>query len=64
MHCARIAGELGERCSRCVSCYRCRHKHACGVAVTTAGICLRGREFESPWGHVYFLILARRGEGE
>jgi hypothetical protein len=64
MHCARIAGELGERCSRCVSCYRCRHKHACGVAVITAGICLRGREFESPWGHVYFLILARRGEGE
>jgi hypothetical protein len=34
--------------------------HTCGVAVTTASICLRGHEFESPWDHVYFLILARR----
>jgi hypothetical protein len=24
-------------------------------------ICLRGRGFESPWGHLCFLILARRG---
>jgi hypothetical protein len=28
--------------------------------VATASICLRGCGFESPWGHVYFLILARR----
>jgi hypothetical protein len=61
-HCARVAGGLGERCSRCVFCYRCRHKHTCGVAVATASIYLRGCGFESPWGHVYFfnLILARR----
>jgi hypothetical protein len=24
-------------------------------------ICLRDRGFESLWGHLYFLILARRG---
>jgi hypothetical protein len=53
-HCARVACELGKRYSRCVPCYRYRHKHGCGVAVTTAGICLRGHEFKSPWGHVYF----------
>jgi hypothetical protein len=58
MHCARVVGGLGERCSRCVFCYRCRHKHTCGVVVATASICLRGRGFESLWGHVYFLILA------
>jgi hypothetical protein len=23
--------------------------------------CLRGRGFKSPWGHLCFLILARRG---
>ena len=34
---------------------RCRHKHVCGVAVTIAGIRLRGREFEIPLGYVYFL---------
>jgi hypothetical protein len=28
--------------------------NTCGVAVATSGICLRGRGFESPWGHVYF----------
>jgi hypothetical protein len=44
---ARGEGGLGERYSRCVSCYRCRHKHIYGVAVATACICLRGREFES-----------------
>jgi hypothetical protein len=48
-----------ERCSRCVFCYRCRHKHTCGVVVDVASICLRGCGFKSPWGHVYFLILAR-----
>jgi hypothetical protein len=53
-HCARVACELGERCSRCVSYYRCRQKHTCGVAVAIVGICLRGHEFESSWGHVYF----------
>jgi hypothetical protein len=60
MHCARVAGVLGERCSRCVFCYRCRHKHTCGVVVATGSICLRGRGFKSLWGHVYFFNLARR----
>ena len=31
------------------------------VAVATASICLRGRGFESSWGHVCFFFLARRG---
>jgi hypothetical protein len=53
-HCARVAGGLGERCSRCFSYHRCRHKHTCGVAVATAHIGLRGHEFESPCDHVFF----------
>jgi hypothetical protein len=59
--CKGNRGRLGERCSRCFFCHRCRHKHTCGVAVVTACICLRGREFESPWGHLCFLILAKCG---
>jgi hypothetical protein len=51
---------LGERCSRCVFCYRCRHKHTCGVVVATGSICLRGRGFKSLWGHVYIFNLAMR----
>jgi hypothetical protein len=45
MHCARVASELGERCSRCVSCHRCRHEHTFGVAVATLGLCLSGHGF-------------------
>jgi hypothetical protein len=45
-------------------CHRCRHKQTCGVAVATFRICLRGHRFESPWGHLCFLILARRGLSE
>jgi hypothetical protein len=60
MHCVREAGGLGDRCSRCVFCYRCRHKHTYGVVVPTASICLRGFGFKFTWGHMYFfLILAR-----
>jgi hypothetical protein len=55
-----VSGGLRERCSRCFSYHRCRHKYTCGVAVAVARICLRGRGFESTWGHVCFLILARR----
>jgi hypothetical protein len=34
--------ELDERCSRNVSCHRCKHKHTCDVAVATFSLCLRG----------------------
>jgi hypothetical protein len=40
-HCARVAGELTERSSRCFSYRRCRHKHTCGIVVATARIDLR-----------------------
>jgi hypothetical protein len=53
-HCARVAVGFEERCSRCFSCHRCRHKHTCGLAVATACIGLRGCGFESPCGHVFF----------
>jgi hypothetical protein len=35
-YCARVVGGFGERYSRYIFCYRCRHKHICGVVVATA----------------------------
>jgi hypothetical protein len=58
---SRISVILVERCSRCFSCHRCRHKDTCDVVVATVCICLRGRGFESAWVMCAFLMLTRRG---
>jgi hypothetical protein len=54
-YCARATSELGERCSRCVSCHRYKHKHTCGVAVATLGLCLREVTGSNPLEDMFLL---------